>query len=1111
MAIEGRPVYTAAEAFRKFEPLWRAELASVTLAGEFEVPQADAELLLRALVRRSKSDPRLLQRYPACLVVSLVSTARRVYRGGALWDGLFEVLEERRTVYRESQLGEAFLEALDELEMPNPANSVFRFVAPIALHACIPDYCVGDLLRMLAGRQESAPGLDGASFIAWATGLGGESRVGDLDRPVRDFIANGGEYAIDLVDRTLDLLHLVRRGERDLTSLIGATGVPQRFARECLRLLSSGELTVGRVRTDRDPAATPAPQLPRIALDLEHWSVVLRLPAVAEVPEGRASWQVTLDGEARRVATQPGRRGAGEMGAEMVVDKPARSLGVTLGSSVHRFDIDLVNAEEPLLAFDRSGAFLPHGTPLPNDDVWLLHTSTPDAFTVLGSGAERATAIGPVGWNGWDLTQVSLRGARGIEVRGRVRSVQRTGRARLELSPPLIGVRSAAGEPIHDARPTIDIPMTAAARDWTVEVRDGVDGSSLSADVWTLPAREDDDESEVAVVDPFDGWPAPLVGSFEVRARGPLGTRANWRVTVCEGLRVVPSVECRSFVPEGLTPMSVRLDSAAGLMRDPSELDFGGTDLSAPATVRGAQGSLSIVVEPTHLELCHISVDHRTEWVSSPLTLASDGSDGLGMLEVRMPTQKALPPLLLHTGDGMTQTLVSHRGGAFGHHRFELSRLRDTLQAHKVGELRWDFGDEATTLVRFRPTQIAQSVAIDDGQLIAEGFAEIANVVAGVYFVLAPWRQPVLVPLDSTGVGTCPPEIQCAGPLRVVLRIDDPWLPQPWEAWRGQGHSVRQTGRPEPVTEYEDDVMGYLAGERAVPHQKDSLPYLWAALEVAPHLRHNGLRSVEQDVALVLRGRPRDSLQALGQTQVSTDVALRHAIFVGLTEQVIDLPEGDARLLWQTHPALAALGASSPDTPEDVVASRGGQSATAIMSGEGDAHESCGRFTDSVRLHVLPLAAVEGMMQAAAIVPAGLLDADTRAIAAFELFLVRAHPALRGLTQYGYEAIALALKVLRAAGYPQLADAVATRAEQDIHHGWQRLPQLSLLMAALARAGSRGNPAALRALDEMRGHWVTLAGLAPRFVEMDLLLAELMVTGEDRARATARREDQDAR
>jgi hypothetical protein len=160
---------------------------------------------------------------------------------------------------------------------------------------------------------------------------------------------------------------------------------------------------------------------------------------------------------------------------------------------------------------------------------------------------------------------------------------------------------------------------------------------------------------------------------------------------------------------------------------------------------------------------------------------------------------------------------------------------------------------------------------------------------------------------------------------------------------------------------------------------------------------------------------------------------------------------------------------------------------------------------------VLPLAAVEGMMHAAAIVPAGLLDADTRAIAAFELFLVRTHPALRSLTQYGYEAIALATKILRAAGYPQLADAVTNRAERDIHHGWQRLPQLSLLMAALARTGSRGNPAALRALDEMRGHWVTLAGLAPRFVEMDLLLAELMVVGEDRARDGARGEDEDAR
>lgn len=1113
MSLDARPEYSPTEALRHFERLWREELSAVTLAGELMVPHADAAEILRLLVRRDRVEPRLMERYPACVVVALSSCARRVYRGGALWDGLFEVLAQKRGQTLESRLGNAFVDALDSLEMPNPGDSHFRFVEPMALHACIPDHCVKDLLEKILARQEASPGLDGASFLSWANGLGSSSRVADLDKPVRAFLGHGQDYAIDLIDRTIDMLDLLRTGERNIEALVSGSGVPERFVTRALDLVAERELILRPISGTGQRPASMAPQLPKLALDLDRWNVVLRLPPVGEVPDGRAWWNITLDGEARRVDSRAGSgRALSHSSTEVIVDKPVRSVGVALGTSEHRYDLDLIDADAPLLAFDGQGAFLPMGTPLPDSEIWLLHPHSQgprdDSVSFLGTGDVRSTAIGPVGWHGWSLMEVSLRGARAVEVDGHSRPVRRTARASLDAGSPVRWLRSRGVGDIHTQRPLIDVPMAAVSHEWTIEVRDGLRGTTIESHAWVIPAIDEDDDSDIAVVDPFEDWSSPLVGSFEIHARGPLGTRGNWRVTVCEGLRVVPSVECRSFLPGGLTPVSVRLDSAVGLQCAHPVMDLTSAELSATTTVTGPSGSVVIEVTPPHLEICHSSAGGSTEWTAGPLTLPSDGSTELGMLEVRMPTETALPPLLLHTPGGMTQTLVAHRGGSLGLQRFEMSRLTDTVKNHKSAELRWDFGGESTTLVRFLPKQLASSVGLERGRLVAQDFAGISTVMAGVYFILAPWRDPVIVALDEHGVGDCPDELVDAGPLDVELRIDDPWVPAPWDKWLGRGHRIFQTGVPQSDDVAELNVIRYLAFDERIPFDVGSLPYLWACVDVDNRLRQAGINAdVRRDVARVFKSQWTAALRALLSTRIPPARALRQAIVMGLVEQRLHLSESEAQALWQLHPALAALGAHSPGTSADAVVSRCGVTATSLLKGREDPHPSCGRFESSIQMNLLDKPTLEQMIKEGGIVPAALLDRDTRAQAAFELFLVRHNRELFATASYSKQAVTRATKVIRDAGYARLADAIDDRPEPNIHHSWQLLPQLSLLMAALARVGSRKQPVALRALDEMRAGWEALARMAPRYVEMDVVLAELLAISEDRARAANEEED----
>ncbi len=64
--------------------------------------------------------------------------------------------------------------------------------------------------------------LDAEGFLAWATAPGREARLSELDEPARRFLLNGGDYAHDIVDRTLDLLGRLSEPDPDFS----AVGLP---------------------------------------------------------------------------------------------------------------------------------------------------------------------------------------------------------------------------------------------------------------------------------------------------------------------------------------------------------------------------------------------------------------------------------------------------------------------------------------------------------------------------------------------------------------------------------------------------------------------------------------------------------------------------------------------------------------------------------------------------------------------------------------------------------------------------------------------------------------------------------------------------------------------
>ena len=77
---------------------------------------------------------------------------------------------------------------------------------PVLVDVDIPAYDLGRFFRWLLARRRLDPGMDAQSLLAWATAPGRRLRLAELDGPARRFLAEGGDGALDLMDRCLDLL-----------------------------------------------------------------------------------------------------------------------------------------------------------------------------------------------------------------------------------------------------------------------------------------------------------------------------------------------------------------------------------------------------------------------------------------------------------------------------------------------------------------------------------------------------------------------------------------------------------------------------------------------------------------------------------------------------------------------------------------------------------------------------------------------------------------------------------------------------------------------------------------------------------------------------------------
>ena len=220
-----------------------------------------------------------------------------------------------------------------------------------------------------------------------------------------------------------------------------------------------------------------------------------------------------------------------------------------------------------------------------------------------------------------------------------------------------------------------------------------------------------------------------------------------------------------------------------------------------------------------------------------------------------------------------------------------------------------------------------------------------------------------------------------------------------------------------------------------------------------------------------------------------------------------------AERLWGVVPAAAAvlcsrllaepadLGQDRSAAVIDAALVQCGSNLDAVLDGAGDPSAQVGQFgPDAERMAVLSAEQVEAVWQAAAVVPQTLLDADTRAVAARQMFDARRTPELARAAREATSIVRSAERLVAASPYRSAVAQIAARRHPDGKGGWLALPAMSASLALVARIAARDNEACRSFERGWRDRWTDLARQAPDMTSIDLVLAEALIAGAERAR-----------
>ncbi|GAA1817293.1 hypothetical protein HC028_21215 [Planosporangium flavigriseum] len=1099
----------ATETLAEREVLWQPRLRAVSLVCELDIPENEVRTTLwhlgelYAKVYERERHLRLLNRLSACVVVGLAGIGAVEYQQGAFWPAVSDQMDMQLNNDDKKLLGEAFRHGLDRFGLARFTNFSRINVDEILMHSGIPLFCLGDFLNALLRQQALDPDvLTPEEFMEWATGPGRESRLHALDKPVQRLLWHGGVYVEDLVDRCLELVDRLR----EPAFVNDGLQLPDSLVAKALDLAKSGLLNLSSARETGAGLGTR----PRLLLEPYGRGLMAWLPPIPDAPLGQVEWDLVIGGQPQTVRSRSVLPAARDTAPAVSVPlpRPVREVEVDLREFDLSLALPVVDAEDPLMVFTDEGRRIPASASLPPTSVWLMHprgedSDGPDPVEFSGSPVHEDEPAAPYGWAGWRLRRVNLADVARIRLRDKPwRNVEGGRRPQLDLTSPVRHVRSRLDSPVWTEAPNLILPADpGTTTGWTIRIRRPGSPQALSV--------QDIEVSEDTRIDPWQGVKRPLVGAYEIAVRGPLGRGISQRFEFAEGFAASWTPEWRELGYGGLQACSVGATAAdPELHLNPAVVRLAPEQASADFIVAAHGEEYALRVTPPHLAVQHGGTGARAEWALRPLRLDTEAV-GEGHLMVLLPGN-VRADLVVFNGAEQAQRIPASGASRPGTARFELARVAETVQALGTAELKVDLHGLLFPVAKCVPRSLAKGVRIDDsGCLVVAGATAAEGLTAGIYRGLAPWQEPYVTAVHGDlRSSPLPDSVTAAGDLVVHLRIDDPWVPQDWPRWPEPTNTFLIRDRPWRATDGGDSdevaLSRYLAGAGPLPMSSGATRLAFNLYDRADDLKalgaHGDLRAV---AAKLITAEPTTALQSIleGRPAPATTVApLIHAGFAALPPRRY-LTDDDEVSLWVINP-LAAVLASAHQLDDIIVRSPlherlltvcGAELFDLLLIGDPDPHARIGSFDASAELLAqMDSDSLDALWAATPVVPGALLDCDERISAARELFDARLRPGIVSLAAATERHLRLLVPVIENAGGAELAQAVRAR---DQGPGWRSLPALSIALCLASRLAARGYEHLATLMPQLTEAHARLARHSPQLTTIDVVLAELLVTG----------------
>jgi hypothetical protein len=1085
---------TSEELLEIRERQWRPRAEAVSLAAETLdlIPVHRREQVLRAFGRlQDRLGPgtareRLFRRYPAVHVLATAGVAAEHYERATFWPKLIAILNIHPDPAFQSAWGDAFLDNLRKLGLPTfekDDDAGSRYVGRILLHAGMPTYCLDDFFRILSWKRSITPGLTPEEFISWAAAKAAGSGFQSLDMPVQRFVRFGDEFAVDVAERSFELLDAVAAGAPHDDVLL-----PQRFWTVAQEL--NDKRGIERAADHGLSTAAKVDIRPRLVLDPFGLGLLLRLPPVGDAPDGRAVWVVNLDEDVQRVATESLWPGSTEPAPQtaVAISKPVRSASVALAGSEHlQLPMIVVDDRDPLLVFGEDCELIPSGLPLPATKVWMLFPGAPESLQTTGSNQVIAESPLPPRWSGFCLLQIDLSGATAVSVGGSSRTVRKFESARIETAFPTSGIRTATGLPVVSELPRIHMPSSMANADWDISLHDSA-GDVIARKRVSGP--EDPNRLWVDV-------PRPVMGTFTIRVRGPWGRGASRSFTVVEDLSVSFTPGWRRFVSSGLQPCVANLRAADGIDLSRKQIEFGERDREQKLRVGLNSDFRSFVVSPPHMTVAYQADDFSINPSVRPLTLMrEDLSDKPG--ELILDIGAAAEPLLHVIANGRTLQTLEARSARAGVYRFNLAGIVDTLRDYPSVSLALS-DDGELVIATVRPRTLFTAIELDGNHLEFENCVAVEGLSAYLFATRAPWRKPACIPVVDGRVAL-PAWLIDGGPIRVMARIEDPWVPLPTPDWplAGKSRLVEADGWITDGDSEETAISKFLAGDMSEPVDVIDFVRLWTVRALLPALAlGDRIADAASAIDTEIYGNPAAALAALTGSEAPSEAIPSLMIRSGLAwANLADAHENTAPP-WTMRgavPAALLAAADSLWSEEEIEAATSicGDSVSGLLDGR-DPHASAGRMNESADVLDRDPGLREQWVKAAGLIPRGLLSEDSRVLAAMELVERRRDPRLDWLMRNAQGVLREGERLVRIIGDPATQAAFDARRHHTRTGGWHVAPAISMALALAARHASRGHVEAARWMTREQRPWADLAAVIPQLVTIDLIIAELVV------------------